>query len=58
MNPLLKHHRRQMEKKTEYIQIRVSKREKLILQNHAESRYMKMTAMLLYPFKKLLKGEK
>lgn len=44
-----------MEKKNNYIQLRVSDREKLILQEEAESRYMKMTEMLLKPFKKLLK---
>ncbi len=43
-----------MDNKTEFIQIRVSKREKEILKKEAESRYMKLTQMLLKPFKKLL----
>ena len=47
-----------MENKDDFIQIRVSKREKALLKQEAESRYMKLSQMLLKPFKRLLgKGD-
>jgi len=46
-----------MDKKTDFIQIRVTPKEKEILKREAEKNYMKLTSFLLKPFKKLLRGK-